>query len=290
MLAAREPLVVTSLLGHRQVEMALACLGSLLRYCAEPLRLLLHDDGSLTASDRERLEAALGGPEIRSREEADEGVADALARYPAARALRRGNPLGLKLLDVPLLAAGETLSFCDADVLFLRPFSGLFRLPGAGVGALFMSDRQNAYSVRSWHLLRHRRLRLPRRINTGIVHSRAASYDLDLLEWYLSHPAFHFAPEWAEQTAWALLGQRAGCRRVDPGQLAFPPAADDPAPGDPVAFHFVSPLRRHLTPILARSRDRSHEEPVVIRSLPARSLMPWHLALDELRRRLRRWR
>ena len=58
----RKTVEVATLLGHAHVEMALACLGSLLRYSAEPLRLRIHEDGSLLAADRERLTAGLGSP------------------------------------------------------------------------------------------------------------------------------------------------------------------------------------------------------------------------------------
>src|ERR1700724_2016179 len=156
-----EPRLVSTLLGHAHVEMALRCLGSLLALSAAPLRLRIHDDGSLTGADLERLAAGLGTPSVVSRREADERLADLLDRHPAARAFRLANPLALKLLDVPLLAApaaaGEPLAYCDSDVLFLRRFSGLFELP-PGAGALFMHDPQNAYSVRSWDLLLERRL------------------------------------------------------------------------------------------------------------------------------------
>src|SRR6185295_7774427 len=72
---------VASTLGHRQVEMAILCLGSLLRHSADALTLRLHDDGTLTGEDRERLAAGLRLPEIVSRSEADERAAEFLARY-----------------------------------------------------------------------------------------------------------------------------------------------------------------------------------------------------------------
>src|SRR5579864_7907589 len=87
---------VATLLGHAHVEMALLCLGSLLRFSATPLRLRIHDDGSLTRADLERL-AGLGQPEIVSRQEADDRLAEVLAARPATRAFRAANPLALKL-------------------------------------------------------------------------------------------------------------------------------------------------------------------------------------------------
>jgi hypothetical protein len=36
---------IATLLGHAHVELALACLGSLRRYSADPVRLRVHEDG-----------------------------------------------------------------------------------------------------------------------------------------------------------------------------------------------------------------------------------------------------
>ncbi|HEY4589348.1 MAG TPA: hypothetical protein VII86_08960, partial [Thermoanaerobaculia bacterium] len=79
---------IATLLGHAHVEMALACLGSLRRCSADPIRFRIHEDGTLTAGDRDRLAEGLGDPEILARSAADERVADLLARRPALRALR----------------------------------------------------------------------------------------------------------------------------------------------------------------------------------------------------------
>lgn len=281
------PRRVATLLGHAHVEMAIACLGSLLRCSADPLYLRVHEDGTLTPEDRERLEAGLGSLEFIVRTEADERVADMLSHRPSLRALRGVNPLALKLIDVPLLADGD-LAYCDSDVLFLRPFADLFRFPGEDVGAVFMSDRQNAYSVRSWHLLAQPRLTLPCRVNSGILLFRTRFYDPDLLEWYFSRPEFGFAPVWSEQTAWALLGWRAGCRLWDPCLVRLPEPGEE-GPGDAVALHFVSPLRNLLPRFLERSPDRTGEPPVPVGTVPARRCRAWDLAWTEARRRLVRF-
>lgn len=280
------PRRVATLLGHAHVEMALACLGSLRRYSADPVCLCVHEDGTLTPEDRERLRAGLGDLEFVARAEADERTADALAGRPHLRALRGTNPLARKLIDIPLLAEGD-LAYCDADVLFLRPFTDLFRFPGEEVGAVFMSDRQNAYSVRSWHLPAHPRLALPCRVNSGILLFRTRFYDPDLLEWYFSRPEFGFAPVWAEQTAWALLGWRAGCRLWDPRLVRLPEPGEE-GPGEAVALHFVSPLRSLLPHFLERSPDRAAEPPVAVGTVPARRCRAWDLAWTEVQRRLRR--
>lgn len=287
------PRIVDSLLGRAQVEMAITCLGSLIARSADPIRLRLRDDGSLGELEIERLAAALsspsGPPSFVSRAEADDLVAPWLARRPALARARRERPLFLKLVDLAIPGAGEEVAYCDADVLFLRPFKYLFRFPSPAIGAIFMSDVQNAYSIRSWHLLRHRRLRLPKKVNSGLILYRTAKFDPDLLEWYLSRPEFQFAPPWTEQTAWALLGAAAGCSLYDPRQIAIPGAAG-PLPDEAVALHFVSPVRGRLLEALPRALDREGEAPAEIRTSPARPLSACSLAATEARRRVRRLR
>ncbi len=297
------PRLVSTLLGHAHVEMALPCLGSLLACSAAPLRLRLHDDGTLTAPDRERLAAALGDPEVVSRREADERLAGWLSGRPATRAFRAANPLALKLVDAALLAPGGELAYCDSDVLFLRPFTGLFEL-GPAHGALFMCDPQNAYSVRSWHLLQEPRLRLAGRLNSGIIGFRTRWFDPDLVEWFLAQPRYRFAPVWVEQTCWALLAQPAGCRLLDPATVGFPAPGRSPR-AQQVALHFVSPLRglfsgfQRLPPAgpgpapggagePAEPADPG--EPIALRSFAARRLTAAALAATEVRRRLGRLR
>jgi len=278
---------VATLLGHAQMPSALPCLASLLRCSAEPLRLRLHDDGSLTAEDVGRLLATLGRAEVIPRREADERMAGPLAGRPAARAFRAASPLALKLLDVALLAPGEALTYCDADVLFLCRFSSLFRFPSPAAGALFMSDTQNAYSLRSWHLALDSRLEIPRRVNSGIILFRRALFDLDRVEWFLSQAAYRFAPPWVEQTCWALLGARAGCWLLDPAQVRIPARAGEDGA---VALHFVRSVRELLPAYLATPGEDGGETrpPELLRSSPARRCGPLSLAASEGRRLLRR--
>jgi hypothetical protein len=310
------PRLVSTLLGHAHVGMALLCLGSLLRMSARPLRLLIHGDGSLTAEDLERLAAGLGEPAVVPRREADERMDELLAARPAARAFRAANPLAAKLLDATLLAPDDELAYCDADVLFLRPFSRLFELP-AGAGALFMTDPQNAYSVRSWHLLCEPRLRLAAHVNSGILVFRQTCLDLDLLEWFLGRPQFRFAPVWVEQTCWALLGQQAACHLLDPAAIAIPAPGREEIDSRRVALHFVSPVRSLLeryagSPVLPAAaasaalnrsaatdprrgaaeafRTAAATDPVDVATHPARRLTAVALAATELHRRMRRRR
>src|SRR5579863_946922 len=284
--------LVTTLLGHAHIETGLVCLASLLRFSATPLRLRIHDDGSLSAVDLERLAAALSDPEVVSRREADERLAGLLAAYPAARAFRAANPLALKLLDVTLLYHGTELAFCDSDILFLRPFCRLFHLP-TEAGTVLMSDPRQSYSVRSWQLLLESRLRLPGHINTGVIAFRRRCFDLDLVEWFLARSRYGFAPVWVEQTCWGLLAQPAGCCLLDPQMVSIF------APGDElserqVALHFVTPVRGQLERFASSLAElgvaSDKREPIVLRSVAAPRLTAAALAATEAGRRYRRLR
>src|SRR5436190_6274625 len=119
-----DPAVVASLVGGRQMQFALPCLESLLTYSADAIALRIHDDGTLTAGDQALIGEHLGATVV-TREEADGFVEPLLRRYPRLSGFRRQNPLALKLIDVALFEA-DLIRFCDADILFRRPFSGLF--------------------------------------------------------------------------------------------------------------------------------------------------------------------
>ena len=150
---------VRTLLCHRDVDLALHCLGSLATCCVDPIALAIHEDGSLTADDRARIAAELPGARIVDRRAADEVMRERLARHAAAWAFRAGSVWGLKLLDVALLEAGDCY-YVDGDVRFFRRFRGLFCREALAGGAVFLRDTVwAAYSVRPWHLLDRRGLR-----------------------------------------------------------------------------------------------------------------------------------
>ena len=136
------PVTVATLVGHRDAAMAVICLGSLVDCCRQPLRFRVHDDGSLDAADKAQLAARLGAVEFMDRAAADAAMASRLAKYPFCQRMRARHILGLKLFDVPLLSGQKEIAFCDSDILFLRPFDGLFTWPDDETGCLFMQDWQ----------------------------------------------------------------------------------------------------------------------------------------------------
>jgi hypothetical protein len=242
-------LTVHTLLGESTVNVSLVCLPTLVRYCSNPIRLVIHEDGSLTEPSRDALRVALPGVEFINREKADEEIEARLNGYPRCIASRNRNIMFLKLFDVSLLEPEELL-YCDSDILFLRPFSGLFGPAKSRFPALFMTDTKEAYSVRPWHLRPLGQIRLASRVNAGLMRINPGVLDLDFVEWLLKkmdgHSVWTRRSYWNEQTCWAALAGRSGCGLWDRQKVLM--ASPDMAlyTSDAVAIHFVSTYRNHL--------------------------------------------
>jgi hypothetical protein len=273
--------VVSTLICHRHVEMAIDCLGSLQRLCVSPIRFQIHDDGTLTDDDCAILTDKLSPACIVSREEADQRMNELLRRHSHASALRLQLPLALKLFDAVMLSPGETFAFCDSDVLFLRPVMNPFVLPDdRSTNAIFMEDRVHSYSLRSWQLAFSPRVRLPSRVNTGMVCLRKAQYDLDLLDWFVGKRRHAAIPTMVEQTAWALLGQRIGCRKFDPQQIRVMRSGE--SSDELVAGHFTARTRNLLPHFVERARAVSvDDQPVTVGTIDPGRCTALDIALYE---------
>jgi hypothetical protein len=267
----------------------LKCLGSLLRLSSEPLSLLIHDDGTLTAEDQEALTSRLPGSTILARAEADSLILPLLTRYPNCLSYRRNHPLALKLIDMPLLEKGD-LAYCDSDVFFLRPYTRLYVWPEEKSSAVFMQDSQEAYSLRPWHLYPIGKMRLPRRVNSGLILFRTAAYDLDFIEWVLGHQplgeVFKKRQHWIEQTCWAALGWRVGCYVWSARQLIIASPEMSGLSNDTVGIHFVAACRSKLNDFPEQTSEAQESAAVVIHSAPSRASSPLRLLIQDVVKKL----
>jgi hypothetical protein len=277
-----DPVNVRTLLCHRDVDLAIHCLGSLCRCSADPVALVVHEDGSLTDGDRERLGLALPGSRVLRRSDADEQMAERLAGHPHARAFREGSVWGLKLLDVALAEPGDCY-YLDGDVRFCRPFRGLFCREAVAGRSIFLRDVVwMAYSVRPWHLLGPRGLRIAEGINTGVTLIDRALYDLDYVDWFLAQPDWRVIPAWTEPTCWASLALRANGHAIDPRQLPnlYPETRVGP---ETLGGHFLSAYRRHFSEFLLSSPAGGPA--VEVRLMPLSGSGPIALGLNQLKRK-----
>lgn len=286
--------IIRSLLCHAHVPMALRCLASLRRCHRPAFRLLIHDDGSMTDEDCQRVADAQPGTRFIRRAEADGPVLAALEKYPTCRLYRERYPLSLKFMDVPLLADAP-LVFCDTDVYFVRSFSGFHRLWDPGAPLVFTRDITIAYAIRYWHLIGSQRLRMMNRVNSGIMLVDPAQVDLDFMEWLLARLGADRIHHVVEQTYWAAQAHRVGgCRFLSPRQIGYPPPPDEPGPAELVpscvALHFITPLREGLKGMEGEyDRDTNGAGPVDLVTVRADKLnLPTYLC-GRVGKQIRRW-
>lgn len=220
---SKSPLVIQSLVGQIALPFYLRCLQSLLKHCEENIRLLIHEDGSLGENDRERARSELG----ENSQFVDYGITkertlDHLSGYPHCQAIRKSSLWGIEFFD-PLFAQPDApiSYYIDADILFFRPFSGLFVPEQIEGGALFLRDTQwDAYSLRPWHLLGFgMRPVIVKGITTALVCWDKGEIDWHYLEWFLGQNKFHCIPEWVMPTVQAGLASKCRAKVVSPSQI-----------------------------------------------------------------------
>jgi hypothetical protein len=275
---------VRTLLCHRDVPLMIDCWRTLIACSVDPVETVIHEDGSLTREDEAAIQAAIPHSRVLWRRDADAIMAERLARHENARAFRAGSVWGLKLLDVVLAEAGDCF-YVDGDVRFFRRFRGLFCREAVENRSVFLRDTVwTAYSIRPWHLLDGRRLRVSAAINTGLTLIDRARFDLDFVDWFLAQPDWRVIPAWTEPTCWAALAARGHGHAIDPAQVTnlYPSAHVN---GGTVGAHFLSAYRNRFRDEL--SAPMRMADPIVeMRIQPLGKIGPVGLGLNQLKRKL----
>lgn len=245
-MSAAPLITVHSLVGAGQVDVALKCFGSLLAAVPRPVRLALHDDGTLDLAARSRLAEGLGDAcTFVDRLEASARVAELLRAHPRCQRFRDEQLFGPKLFDVPLLSSGRAV-YLDSDILWTRRCDCPAYFAGAGAAAfVVMRDLQESYAVRMkrWPLLRRHGIRLASRFCAGMMSFDPGAHDLDYIEWLLGideredlFGGFRF---WAEQTIYAALAAQAGCAWIEPSECVVAHARHFARVRDAAVIHFA---------------------------------------------------
>jgi len=228
-------LEVHNLVCHRDISIALICLKSLLATSQEKLQIVVHDDGSLT----------------------DEAKTCKL-------------PHLLKVLDVPMLCRSDNVCFVDSDVLFLRRHRGLFEISKTrSACARFILDIRTCHGFRLKDFWPLGPVSPIARLNSGLFCIKRNVIDFDWVEAVCSRvglPQILQHRSWFEQGLWAAIAARVGCEMIDRSQIATAEVASQ-IPQDPIALHFITPVRALLEHYIQRVQaSRSAEG---IRSVPA---------------------
>lgn len=281
-------LEVHNLVCHRDVSIALICLKSLLATSQEELRLVIHDDGSLTDEDQALIRADLPKALVVSRDQADCELAEALRAFPTLSHARTKVPHLLKIVDVPMLCRCENVCFVDSDVLFLRAHQGLFQISSESAGCRFLFDSGTCHGFRLRDFWPMGRICPTARLNSGLFCVRSEAIDFEWIEAIcrragLSQILQHRS--WFEQGLWAAIAGDIGCEMIDHAQITTAEIASD-IPEDPIALHFITPVRKLLKDYVLQAQPSYSVEP--IRAVPAVSYTILHAAWAATLFRLRR--
>src|SRR5579872_4550719 len=113
---------IRTMMGKKNLELSIKCLGSILKFCRHPAEILIHEDGTLDAEAREKLVAALKQVRFQDRAESSGIMAEKLRAYPRCLAFRQRHIMAMQVLDIPLLTpAGQRVVYTDTDILYTRP-------------------------------------------------------------------------------------------------------------------------------------------------------------------------
>jgi hypothetical protein len=248
-------LKIKTLCGSGSVPLARRCLSSLVRASTLPIELIIHNDGSLSASDKEGLREVIPNVCFFDRSNSDEHASRHLSAYPSCAAFRGKNPLAHKLFDLLWSCEEDQVLYLDTDVLFFRRFAWSWENIPRSVEAVFMRDHQSAYSLRPMDPLLMG-IPVAAKVNTGFFAFRKSIVDLEFLEWFLSHrlTARGLFPMWLEQTCWAILAGRSRSHYWNPAEFIIPQKGLNHC-DHPIAAHFVSPIRKYLPELPDRLED-----------------------------------
>jgi hypothetical protein len=242
-------MLVHTLACEAHLWFAIPCLKSLLACSEEPMRLVIHDDGSLTEESCARFAAAFPDAVLVGRRAADEQLAEGLSKFPHMARARAHLPHVLKLFDTTMTHPEAIVCYVDTDVLFQKRFRGLFpsEAQAAGAGA-FMMDHGNSFGAHPGDFWPFGPLRVARQLNSGLFWVKRGRIDYERMEYLFKRwgPArikkYH---GWFEQTVWADHAWRTRCMLFDPEQ--FGTASAEAGRNERlVGVHYVTPTRNML--------------------------------------------
>ena len=287
-----EEIIVQSLIGWSQLPFYLRCLKSLVTFCQDRIDLQLHTDGSLSQEDKDFIHCELDGTMVTITDSYGNTsrVLDCLQGRPNCQKVRTDSIWGIEFFDPIFAFPEDPISFyLDADILFIRPFSGLFDRKQVKNGAIFLKDIQwDSYCFRPWQMLTERKkLQAVKGITTGLVFWDKSVIDWDYLEWFLGEHRLHQIPEWIMPTAQAGLAHRCDAKTISPRYIPnlYPNAQIH---NDTFGVHLLGSYRKQwIEKLETRENNQTENLPTILPSFEkcvSQNIFGYSL------RQIRRWK
>jgi len=244
---------IHTLVGKKNVKVALKCLPSACSNVEESKKIIVHEDGSLNEKEVSKIKEKLPVEKVLGREEADNRVREKLKLYPRCQEYREKSNFALKLFDVPLLASENQVVYLDSDILFMKPVKELFHLQDESARFSSNGHMGNAYAVAFTQVEPMGSLRLVDSLNSGLFCIERTHFDLDFIEYVLEYLSgserYRQRPYWAEQTCWSALAAKIGVRLWSFEDITIPRTKSDGSihvPESASVVHFASSVRDAL--------------------------------------------
>jgi hypothetical protein len=202
---------------ERDMEMALRTLPTILKFIHPSQKLVIIDDGSLSADSAATIAALADNVILKVKKDRDAMVLEALKGKPNCIKYRNEHPLSFKLLDIPIMARQESprFTYTDSDIIYFNSCEDYFT---RDVNTFLRTDAVKLSFRLQDGLLKHR-WKIPYKFNSGYFSFDTAHYDLDFIEHFLGIPEARSTLWLLEQTCWSFLFERAG--------IAYCPAEDE---------------------------------------------------------------
>jgi hypothetical protein len=236
------PTPVCFLTGKKLWYQTVFCAHSLAAQVDRALRVVIHDDGTLTPDRVEAMRAALPDADYVSAAEADARLHAHLpdSRFPALRARRTVLPLMRKLTDIHAGRTGWRL-FLDSDMLFFARPTFLLDWLTAPDRPCHMRDVASFYGYSAGLMEELAGGPIPDRVNTGICGLRSDTIDWDRLEHWcsttLAREGTHYLQEQALTAM--LMGQSSPTAAPERDYVVRPARAEARRP-TAVLHHYVA--------------------------------------------------
>jgi hypothetical protein len=237
---------VHMLLHHKRIYEGLWALYSFAYFCAQPCRIVVHSDGSLTDLDVELLNTLFPQCKVIGRETSDSAVLGYFHREGLVQCaqLRRKFVHTLKLFDPFFFLENSSFILIDSDVLFFSCPQELINGIEAAkytseIPNLYSTDVQNAYTLQPSDLKTLLGKDCIERVNVGVLRVHQDTLDFRRIEqdmqqiysWYEEDRISYFI----EQTLWAMELTSSNNALPLPNTYALAPSGKEP---ELVSGHF----------------------------------------------------
>lgn len=186
------PFTLHSLVCRQDLDMSICATKALNLAGQQNHRWVFHDDGTLTANDKQKLKYHLPGSTVIDRNEADKYAKEKLGNYPKILEYRSSQIMALKLIDVKLWATEDKLGYVDTDICFFKNPEFYFNvLQGLDDKSYFNRDIKNSYVKSPASIQEFLSIKPKDCLNAGLWAMRKSVIDFRLIEKWLDHPGFN---------------------------------------------------------------------------------------------------